>query len=122
MGAAAYIDAVCARWKGLGREEGLNAVAFGERGMPRHEGLPAWLDPDILLPVTHPLRALRERMEKELATAHPVWYALTDDERADARLLWLSSHEREYRDALPNMEGEQWRLSAIRYWLTGSKK
>jgi hypothetical protein len=121
-GAAAYIDAVCTRWKGLGRDEGLNAVAFGEHGMPRHEGLPAWLDPEVLLPATHPLRVLRERMERELVADQSAWYAFTDDERAVARLLWLTDHEGEYRDVLHDMVGEQWRLSALRYWLTGSKK
>jgi hypothetical protein len=118
---AAYIDAVCTKWKGLGREEGLNALALEEQGLPMHEGLPAWIDPERLLPEKHPLRDLKRRIEKEMISAHPAWRAYADHEKAASRLEWLQEHAEEYQKILPAMTDGQWRMNAVRYWLTGAK-
>jgi hypothetical protein len=120
--AAAYIDTVCTKWKGLGREEGLNVLAMEEQGLPMHEGLPAWIDPEKLLPEKHPLRDLKRRMEQEMISAHPAWRAYADQKKASFRLGWLHKHAEEYQGTLPAMTDGQWRMSAVRYWLTGAKK
>ncbi|WP_075323766.1 hypothetical protein [Acidithiobacillus albertensis] len=119
--AAAYIDKVCTKWKGLGREEGLNALSLEEQGLPMHEGLPAWIDPEKLLPGKHPLRDLKRRIEQEMISAHPAWRAYEDQKKASFRLEWLQKHAEEYQGILPAMTDGQWRMSALRYWLTGAK-
>lgn len=121
-GATDYIDAVCARWKGLGREAGLQAAALGDMGIPRHEGLPAWLDPENALKPDHPLRELKGKLEKEMIRTHAAWSVYSDAERADKRLEWLGAHVNEYKDLIPEMQVDGWSWSALRYWLTGAKK
>lgn len=121
-GSARYIDEMCARWKGLGREAGFQAAAMGDMGVPRHEGLPAWLDPENTLKPNHPLRELKEKMEKEMIGAYASWSVYSDAERADKRLAWLKTHASEYKDLIPEMHMEGWSWSALRYWLTGAKR
>lgn len=119
--AAHYIDAQCAKWKGLSRNEGLAALAVANNKPVHHEGLPKWLDPEVNLSAEHPLRAVKRDMESALAIEKPNWRAITAEQRAQARLDWLIARQGEYLDCLPVMTGEEGRFSAVRYWLTGVK-
>ena len=118
------IDEVCRQWQGLSRGEGLIAVA-GEQAKPPHfGGLPAWMDPEELLPDGHPLRALRGKMEASLALDNPNWRTLLESERALKRLAWLRNHRRSMEEPVPPeldaaLTENTGRYSALRYWLTG---
>lgn len=117
--AAHYIDEQCVRWKGLSRDQGHSALATYKSKPPHFEGLPRWLDPEVLLAQNHPLRELRVQMEADLVAHRQDWRAVTDQERALARLQWLQQNQDRYQSMLPDLEEENGRFSALRFWLTG---
>ncbi len=122
-GMSRQIDEVCAQWQGLSRSEGIRALVAEQAKPPRVTGLPAWMDPEEALPPDHPLRALREAMEAELAMEHPTWRSMSEVDRGRARLDWLRLRrpgiEGPGREELDAALGESGRFSALRYWLTG---
>ena len=121
-GAARFIEATCARWRGIGQQEGLRALERGRAMPPRFSDLPSWLDPERQLPADHPLRTLRLAMEQDLAASRPGWRSLDPNDQARARLAWLVEHRADYADILPPLDGEDARFSALRFWLTGLRE
>ncbi|MHB1702118.1 MAG: hypothetical protein ACYCSN_18685 [Acidobacteriaceae bacterium] len=121
-GAARYIEATCARWRGVGQQEGLRALERGRAQPPRFSDLPTWIDPERQLPEDHPLRTLRLTMEQDLAASRPGWAAFDPNDQARARLAWLVEHRADYAAILPPLDGEDARFSALRFWLTGLRE
>lgn len=117
------VDELCMRWRGLSRNEGLQALAAEQTPPPRFTGLPAWLDPEDVLPADHPLRALRVRMEAQLAMENSAWQTLSEAQRGHCRLQWLKAHRGEVQgEAASQLQAalaDEGRFSALRYWLTG---
>lgn len=115
----ASIAEKCEKWRGLSHADGLNALARGGVKPPRLTGLPPWLDPEKQLPQAHPLRALRIRMEQELAEADPNWLAQEQSERSRRRRHWLETRRVECPE-MPELEGEGARFNALVHWLLGA--
>lgn len=122
---AQQIDQLCERWRGMSRAETLNDMAEVAHRPPRFSALPAWMDPEKLLPAQHPLREWRQRMEARLAQSDPGWTLLSEQQRAQRRLTWLKEHTDEILAAgggeafCAAMDKKTGRFSALRYWLTG---
>lgn len=122
---ARQIDTIADTWRGYSHHDASLAKAAIDNPVPVRQALPAWLDPEEILPPDHPLRALRITMESELAVAWPEWTIMAEQDRARLRLEWLSSRQKEIADpevlrllasALDERSGP---FSALRYWLTG---
>ncbi len=122
---ARQIDDLCAQWKGMGRDEALQAQSSLAHRPPRLTALPSWIDPDVQIAADHPLRAWRQRMEGDLARSEAVWASLDDPARAEHRLQWLLDHAAQIEadgggvEFKAAMHPETGRFSALRYWLTG---
>lgn len=122
-GAGRYIKAICEQWAGLGREDGLLALAADRRRFSRKQrsGLPKWIDPEDALAPDHPLRLLKQVMEEALMQSHPAWESLVERDRADARLAWLLDYCSRDPDAAqvlqPHLFGPLASFSALRLWL-----
>ena len=122
---ARQIDKICEQWRGMSRADSLVQQAKFAHKPPVMNALPAWIDPESLLATGHPLRALRERMESDLAIADPAW-SMTDEQlRAQRRLEWLTTHASQILadgggpEFAAAMDPETARFSSLRYWLTG---
>jgi hypothetical protein len=122
---ADQIDALCARWRGLKREDAMLSQAKQVHRPPVLIGLPRGIDPESQLPADHPLREWRQRMEVELGTADTEWHQSDEAARSVQRATWLAEHESEIRangggpEFLTAMDPVSGRFSAIRYWLMG---
>lgn len=122
---AKQIDDLCETWRGMSRNETSNAMAKVAHRLPRLTALPSWMDTEKLLPVEHPLREWRKRMEANLAQSDPAWALLTEQQRAQRRLEWLKEHSEEIPSTgggdefSAAMDKDTGRFSALRYWLTG---
>jgi len=124
---ARQIDAMCQQWRGMSREDALVQRAKLAHKPPVMNALPAWIDPESQLAKAHPLRALRERMEADLAMNDPAWSMTDERQRAQRRLAWLTSHKLRIvsegggAEFAAAMDPETGRFSALRYWLTGKQ-
>lgn len=114
----ADVEAICSRWQGLSQADGLRALAREQAKPPRLSGLPRWLDPELLLDGQHPLRALREEMEAELAVEHPTWPAMPARTKANYRRDWLVSH-RQSDPRIPDIADESAQFNVLTHWLIG---
>ena len=116
------IELACDKWRGLGREDGLRQLAGAGVRPPHVSGLPAWLDPELILEPDHPLRSIRQVMEHELGSAIQGWRLLAFDKQVRHRQAWLRHKKESGQGAgalIPDLGQPNARFDALLIWLQG---
>lgn len=116
------IELACDKWRGLGREDGLRQLAGAGVRPPHVSGLPAWLDPELILEPDHPLRSIRQVMEHELGSAIQGWGLLAVDKQVRHRQAWLQHKKESGQGAgalIPDLGHPNARFDALLIWLQG---
>lgn len=115
---AAAIEREVASWEGTARRRDHHLDAAGTISPPKVANLPAGADPERHLPADHPLRGLREQVERDLFDQDTLWTQRAPQEQARRRLAWMLQHHAEESGAILHPP-ERARFSVLAYWLIG---